>query len=81
MDMPDILRPRQLGDVDATPKQVRGMLEAEQFAPHAALEFIDCVGCAIREHAFRLRPDMFVGIEFRRVGGKAIGISESSIRV
>lgn len=76
--MSDALFPWQLGEVDATPQQMRRVLQSKQDAVHRALEFADRVGRAISELVLGLRPDIFIGIELRRVGREAIDMQPAA---
>src|SRR5262249_13614675 len=70
----DGLRPWQVGRVEARAKQALRSADPLQGANNVQRERYDPVVVAVRQLAFRLRPDELIGIEFRRVAREAVGL-------
>jgi hypothetical protein len=69
---PDELRPREIGRVEARAEQSLGSADALKGSHDLQRERDEPIVIDVGQLAFGLRPDELIGIELRRVPGKAV---------
>lgn len=68
----DTLLPRQIRLMYASPQQALGTSDSFNRAPDTMLQMVNGKWRCIREPLLGLRPDIFIGIDFRSVGGESV---------